>query len=199
MRRRLFPASAQSLRDPPLPPAQFLRSPRREGSRLGREERDLRAGGTERAACLPFASCAFSPAGALAEGGAGSSETESRPCIRTAGLFPPARKGGPSTLLWAESMSDGLEVHVGAAPVIVVHGEDHTVEGPTITPEDADSLFREIADSRHVREFRTRGATDFFVRSRRGGRYAVRARVEADYVGFDVQRITSEPVSRGNR
>jgi len=94
--------------------------------------------------------------------------------------------------------ADALEVHVGSAPVIVLHGEDHIVEGPAITPEDAHDLFRQIADSRHLRELRTLGETGFLLRSRQRGHYAVRARMEAGYVGFDAQRITSEPGTGAN-
>jgi hypothetical protein len=75
--------------------------------------------------------------------------------------------------------------------VIVLHGEDHVVEGPDITPEGAERLFREAATSRWVRELRERGRTEFFLDLSRRGRFAVLATMESGYVGLDVRNLAA--------
>ena len=87
--------------------------------------------------------------------------------------------------------ADGLELHVGSAPVIVLRGEDHHVEGPALTPDGAERLFREAATSRWVRELRERGRTEFILDLGRRGRFAVLARMEAGYVGLDVRNLAA--------
>jgi hypothetical protein len=39
--------------------------------------------------------------------------------------------------LAAAEHADAVELHVGSEPVIVPRGEDHRIEGPSLTPENA--------------------------------------------------------------
>jgi Tfp pilus assembly pilus retraction ATPase PilT len=98
----------------------------------------------------------------------------------------------------AAEQADAVELHVGSEPVIVLRGEDHLIEGPSLTPEDAEALFREIAGTRRVRELRRRGQTEFLVRPQELGQFLVRAQLEAGYVGLDIRRLPSEQDSGAN-
>src|SRR5262249_11299430 len=57
--------------------------------------------------------------------------------------------------------ADALILHAGEPPVVHWHGEPHTVEGPAITPENADKLLRSVATTRQVRELREHGTAEF--------------------------------------
>lgn len=63
-------------------------------------------------------------------------------------------------LVVAEGASD-LHIRVGTPPVIRLHGILHRVEGPPLTPEDAEELVRSITSEEHIQHVRERGTTDF--------------------------------------
>jgi Tfp pilus assembly ATPase PilU len=88
--------------------------------------------------------------------------------------------------------AEGLSLHPGQPPVVHLKGEPHTVEGPPITPENADSLFRTLADTRRVREFRSGGSIEF-VHTFRSSRFRVQARAEHDAVYLDLRRLKAQP------
>jgi len=90
--------------------------------------------------------------------------------------------------LVSTEQAEGLRLHVGAPPVIVLHSEQHTIEGPAITAENVDQLLRSVTDTRQMREFRERGAAEFVYVFRGSSRFLVRAKMEAQNVGFDLQR-----------
>ena len=82
--------------------------------------------------------------------------------------------------------ADELRLHVGAPPVIVLQGEPHPLEGPVITPEDAEQLLRSVANTRQRRELRARGMVQFIYRFRRSTDFVVCARMEDEHVGIDI-------------
>ena len=82
--------------------------------------------------------------------------------------------------------ADELRLHVGGPPVIVLDGEPQPVEGPPITTENAEWLLQSIANSRHRRELRERGAVEFLYRFRDRVSFVVRARMEGENIGIDV-------------
>src|SRR5437773_2135284 len=82
--------------------------------------------------------------------------------------------------------ADELRLHVGTPPVIVLEGEHHAVEGPPITPEDAEQLLQRVATTRQRRELRDRGMVQFIYRFRRSTDFVVRARMEHQNVGIDI-------------
>ena len=84
--------------------------------------------------------------------------------------------------------AEGLRLHVGTPPVIVLQGEQHTIEGPPITIENAEQLLRGVADTRQMRELRERGAAEFVYSFRGSSRFLVRAKMEDENVEFDLQR-----------
>ena len=83
--------------------------------------------------------------------------------------------------------AEALRLHVGTPPVIVLRGEQHIVEGPPITAENAEELLRSIADTRQVREFRERGAAEFGYTFRGSSYFLVHATMEGENVGLDLQ------------
>ena len=82
--------------------------------------------------------------------------------------------------------ADELRLHVGTPPVIVLGGEQHTIEGPAITTEDAEQLLQSVASTRQRRELRERGEVQFIYRFRRITDFVVRARMEDENVGIDI-------------
>jgi twitching motility protein PilT len=63
-------------------------------------------------------------------------------------------------LVVSEGSSD-LHIRVGIPPCIRVHGILHRVEGPVLTPEDAEELMRSITSDDNVQSVRERGGADF--------------------------------------
>ena len=95
------------------------------------------------------------------------------------------------TLMESEH-AEGLSLHPGQPPVFHLKGEPHTVEGPPVTPENADSLLRTLANTRRVREFR-RGGSIEFVHTFRSSQFRVQARTEQGGVYLDLRRLKAQP------
>ena len=74
------------------------------------------------------------------------------------------------TLITAER-AEGLSLHAGERPVVQLHGEPHPVEGPSITPKNAETLLRSLATTRQVREFREHGMAEFIFGTRRSSEF----------------------------
>jgi Tfp pilus assembly ATPase PilU len=83
--------------------------------------------------------------------------------------------------------ADELRLHVGKPPVVVLEGEQHIIEGPPITTENAEDFLHSIANTRQRRELRQRGLVQFVYRFRRITDFVVRARLEDETVGIDIQ------------
>ncbi len=82
--------------------------------------------------------------------------------------------------------ADGLSLHVGAPPAIVLRGEHRPVSGPAITVEDALQLLQGLANSRQRRELRERGGVQFVYRFRESTDFVVRATVQDEQVQIDI-------------
>ena len=82
--------------------------------------------------------------------------------------------------------ADGLRLHVGQPPVIVLDGEPQTLEGPAITTEDAEHLLQSISNTRHRRELRAHGMVEFICRFRDRASFLVRAQLEDENVAMDI-------------
>jgi Tfp pilus assembly pilus retraction ATPase PilT len=80
-----------------------------------------------------------------------------------------------------------LRLHVGVPPVIVVGGEDHTVEGPSISSENGEQLLRSVADTRLIMRIRRLGRADFIYAFRGCHRFVVHATVQGENVALDFQ------------
>jgi twitching motility protein PilT len=63
-------------------------------------------------------------------------------------------------LVVSENATD-LDIRVGTAPVICVHGILHPVKGPVLQPEDTEDLMRSITSEDHIQHVRERGGADF--------------------------------------
>jgi len=82
--------------------------------------------------------------------------------------------------------ADRLTLHVGAPPVIVLDGESHTVEGPSLTSENIESLLQSIADTRQRRELRDSGSVQFIYRFRGIADFVVRAEIRDEDVNIEI-------------
>ena len=82
--------------------------------------------------------------------------------------------------------ADKLRLCVGSPPVVLLGGEQHTIEGPPITPEDAERLLQSIANTRKWRKLRERGVVEFVYRFRHSTDFVVRARMENENVRIDI-------------
>jgi Tfp pilus assembly ATPase PilU len=87
--------------------------------------------------------------------------------------------------------AEGLSLHVGQPPVVHVRGEAHTIEGPALTPENADALLRSLAGTRYMREFRERGTAVFIHSFKDAAQFKGRARLEHEEVQIDLQRLAA--------
>ena len=87
--------------------------------------------------------------------------------------------------------AERLSLHTGQPPVIHVRGEANTVEGPAVTPDNADELLRSLAGTRYMREFRERGSVAFVHTFQDSAQFQVRARLEHDEIRIDLQRVAA--------
>jgi len=81
----------------------------------------------------------------------------------------------------------GLKVRVGHPPQIVLDGEGHQVEGPVITPENAEQLFQSISDTRQRRDLREQRVVVFIYTFRERASFVVRAQIEGENICLDIQ------------
>jgi len=95
------------------------------------------------------------------------------------------------TLVWSER-ADGLSLRAGNPPIVHLHADPHTIEGPAITPENAESLLRSLADTRQVRQLRETGGLEF-VYTFRDTPFRVQVRAENEDVCVDLQRLKVQP------
>jgi Tfp pilus assembly ATPase PilU len=89
--------------------------------------------------------------------------------------------------------AEGLWLHVGQPPVIVLRGDHHhPLEEPPLTPEEVTRLFQSISDTRQRRELAERGAAQFIYRFRGVMDVSVCAKVEDERVGIEIHRPVQE-------
>ena len=82
--------------------------------------------------------------------------------------------------------ADGLKLHVGEAPILILDGREQRVEGPEITEAMAEELFQSVSDTRQRRELRERGSIEFIYRFRGRACFVVRARKKEDHVDMEI-------------
>ena len=102
--------------------------------------------------------------------------------------------GDDLTDLLILAVSDGAErlsLHTGQPPVVHVRGEANIIEGPAISPDNADSLLRSLAGTRYMREFRERGSVVFIHTFQNSAQFRVHARLERDEIQIDLQRMAT--------
>jgi Tfp pilus assembly ATPase PilU len=67
-----------------------------------------------------------------------------------------------------------VRLDVGFPPSVVVKGEAHEIEGPSVTEESVEEMLRAVASTREMRAFRESGTVDVIVPFE-GTRFLVRA------------------------
>jgi Tfp pilus assembly ATPase PilU len=86
--------------------------------------------------------------------------------------------------------AQALELHTEAPPVLVVANERHTIEGPPVTPENAELLLHTIADSRRRWELRDKGSLELIYAFRGSATFQVRITVTEENISIDLQPQT---------
>jgi len=94
-------------------------------------------------------------------------------------------------LVVSEGASD-LHIRVGCAPTIRVHGILHRVEGPSLSPEDAEELMRSISSDDHVQQVRERGGADFAFAFGEAARFRVSVFKEKGNFAMVLRQIPSK-------
>jgi Tfp pilus assembly pilus retraction ATPase PilT len=87
--------------------------------------------------------------------------------------------------------AEKLILHAGQRPVVWVRGEAGTIEGPAITPANADSLLRSLAGTRYMREFYERGLVAFICTPADSAQFQVQAKLMGDEIQIDLERVVA--------
>jgi Tfp pilus assembly ATPase PilU len=82
--------------------------------------------------------------------------------------------------------ADRLKLQVGQPPVLVIDGEEHQIEGPSITVENAEQLLQSVTDTRQRRELREHGDIEFIHRFRQCASFVVRASIRDENVFIEI-------------
>ena len=80
--------------------------------------------------------------------------------------------------LLASDAADELSIRIESPPIIIFEGVSHSIEGPAITPEDAERLVREITDTRQRRELKEKNIIQFIYRFQQATDFLVEVRLE---------------------
>jgi twitching motility protein PilT len=94
--------------------------------------------------------------------------------------------------LIVEQGGSDLHIRVGTPPVIRVHGILHRVEGPPLTPEDAEELMRSITSDDHIQHVRERGGADFGFAFGEAARFRVSVFKEKGNFGLVLRQIPNK-------
>ncbi len=94
-------------------------------------------------------------------------------------------------MLLVTEHAESLRVIPRHAPTVHLLGEPHPILGPAVSPEHAESLFRSVADTRQMRELRSRGTAEFVFTFRDSVRFRVEARMQHDEVQFQIHAIAA--------
>lgn len=82
--------------------------------------------------------------------------------------------------------AQGLKLHVGQPPLVVLDGEEQPLDGQAITFEEAELLLLSISTTRQRRDLWERGWVDFIYRFRNRVNFVVHAQVENRSVKMEI-------------
>jgi twitching motility protein PilT len=104
-----------------------------------------------------------------------------------------------SMVAWLEALvaAEGSDLHlkVGSPPRMRVDGRLIAVDGPTITPEMAENLLREVIRPDLYQEFQTRNEADFGYSLSGVGRFRVNAFRQRGSIGMVLRRVQAGALS----
>lgn len=83
--------------------------------------------------------------------------------------------------------ADGLRLHGGDPPVLILDGTPQALEGSSITSGDAEEFLQSIANTRQRRELRECGKVMFTYRFRRITTFVVCVRLDNGIIRIDIQ------------
>jgi len=87
--------------------------------------------------------------------------------------------------------AERLVLQIGKAPVVYVRGENHVIEGPHITRENAAELFRSVATPEQIRELDSCGDVHFIYSSPEAARFVVKAQVEHEDISLEIRNLAA--------
>ncbi len=82
--------------------------------------------------------------------------------------------------------ADRLRLCVGEPPVLVLDGAQEKLDRPVITKDEAEQIFKTIANTRQRRELREQGKVEFICKFRGRASFVVKAWTEGDKVGMEI-------------
>ena len=88
--------------------------------------------------------------------------------------------------LLTDEKAKELQFRTGSSPMMISENEQHLLQGPPITDDEAMRLLRNLASSRQLRDLRERGATQFVYTTPGRTPFLIRASMEGQSVVFDV-------------
>ena len=89
--------------------------------------------------------------------------------------------------------AERLICETGAPPSIVVRGDSHMIEGPSISLDNTRGMFRCLADSRQMREFENSGTANFIHTFQIKFRFLVEARLLEAGLRFEISPVPLTP------
>jgi Tfp pilus assembly pilus retraction ATPase PilT len=87
--------------------------------------------------------------------------------------------------------ASALSLRVGRPPVVSLRGDTHVIEGPEISPENADEMLRGLATTRQIRELREQGRIELIHVTRTRAQFRVLVESVRDELHMDLERITT--------
>ena len=85
--------------------------------------------------------------------------------------------------------AEGLILQTGKPPVVELRGISHTIEGPVLSPENADILLRGLAGTRGAREIHDYGRTRSLYTYRDAAQFQVEAHTDGEQVLIELRRV----------
>jgi Tfp pilus assembly ATPase PilU len=87
--------------------------------------------------------------------------------------------------------ASALSLRAGRPPVVSLRGDAHVIEGPEISPENADDMLKSLATTRQIRELRERTRIEFLHVSRTGAQFRVLVELVDEELHMDLERIAA--------
>lgn len=88
-----------------------------------------------------------------------------------------------------QEQAEELQVTPGGPPVVVLRGQAHTIEGPSVTAEGAEELLKAAATEEQMRELHLCGDVKFLFESEDRGKLSFRATLSHGRIQFQVCNI----------
>jgi Tfp pilus assembly ATPase PilU len=95
--------------------------------------------------------------------------------------------------LLSSEAAERLSLQVGKPPVLYLRGEEHVVEGPPVTRENATGLFCSLASPEQIRELDSCGDVRFIYTSPKAAKFGVRALRKHEDTTLEIRNLAVPP------